>query len=175
MNTEGCNTKSRIDRLGAFASIACAIHCLIAPFVFLLLPSFGPIWTDPAAHIVLAFLVVPLALASVTYGYRQHRLLRIPITAGLGLILIMGGMVAPATASVPPAKTTTVEAKVAADKTAQNPECAADCCAKIKVEDDKIQFSIPTNTIVTIIGSIFLALSHLWNLRLCAKPKCCAS
>ncbi|MFK7788014.1 MAG: MerC family mercury resistance protein, partial [Phycisphaeraceae bacterium] len=47
-----------LDRLGIGASLLCAIHCLAAPFLLLLLPAAGSIWSHPAVHWILALLVV---------------------------------------------------------------------------------------------------------------------
>lgn len=167
VSTKIQKTDSRLDRIGAFASFACAIHCLAAPIVLILLPSFAPIWTDPAAHIMLAVLVVPLAIISLSFGYRQHRRLPIPLVAGVGLVLIIGGMAAPAVAA------SSLPSNAAVETTLNSADCSADCCAKVTIEEGEVNVAFSFNTIITIIGSIFLALSHLWNLRLCSKLKCC--
>lgn len=49
------------DRIGVFASVLCAIHCVATPFLLLLFPTFGKVWSHPASHWGMALVVVPIA------------------------------------------------------------------------------------------------------------------
>ena len=63
-----------IDRVGATASTACAIHCMITPFVLGLLPLLGmgflaAPWFENTAVVG----AISLAVVSLLHGYLHHR------------------------------------------------------------------------------------------------------
>lgn len=90
-----------LDRIGITASVACAIHCLAAPLLLLLLPTAGSIWADPMVHWVLAVLVLPLALMVIYRGYRKHGKRLTLVSAVLGAALIVAGLIAPMVSTRP--------------------------------------------------------------------------
>ncbi len=81
------------DRIGVFASILCAIHCAVTPFIFLIAPLVGSVWAHPASHWGMALFVIPLAGATLVIGYRKHRAKMPGTLGGVGAgILIMGSV-----------------------------------------------------------------------------------
>ena len=66
-----------IDRLGAYGSILCAVHCALLPIVIALLPStlVALVGND---RLELAFVVFASAIGlfSLAWGYRRHRAVR---------------------------------------------------------------------------------------------------
>lgn len=72
-----------IDRLGAWGSILCAVHCAVLPVMIALLPSVG-LAVFGGEGIELAFVVFAslLGLGSLLWSYRRHRVMR-----ALGLLL----------------------------------------------------------------------------------------
>ena len=63
----------RIDRVGAGMSFACAIHCVLMPFVIGVLPLLGlGFLADHKAEAIFVSFSVLLALASLCWGYRSH-------------------------------------------------------------------------------------------------------
>jgi len=67
-------TSAILDRVGATASTACAIHCMITPFVLGVLPVLGigflaAPWFESTA--VLG--AISLAIVSLLHGYLHHR------------------------------------------------------------------------------------------------------
>lgn len=63
-----------IDRVGATASLLCAVHCVLLPFVLALLPLIGLEFL--AGHMFERIFVTCAALlagASILVGYRRHR------------------------------------------------------------------------------------------------------
>lgn len=72
-----------IDRLGAYGSIACAVHCALLPVLIALLPSLG-VALFAGDRMELAFVVFAslLGLGSLVWSYRRHRVLR-----ALGLLV----------------------------------------------------------------------------------------
>lgn len=68
------STPDILDRVGATASSACAVHCMITPFVLGLLPVLGigflaAPWFENTA--VLG--AISLAVVSLLHGYLHHR------------------------------------------------------------------------------------------------------
>lgn len=63
-----------LDRVGATASLLCAIHCLLLPLAFAFLPVLGVLWlNDP--RIDRLFLVAALLFAGLAHpqAYLRHR------------------------------------------------------------------------------------------------------
>lgn len=170
---------SRWDRLGIVASLGCAVHCLAAPFLLLLLPTLGSVWSHPAAHWVLAALVLPLAGIVVWRGYRLHRKRLALIAMGLGAAFIIAGLILPA---LPAAGLTAVSSEsvhfghVAGAAGEGMPlgvasVCTDTSCCPTLVKDAEtgsLAMSIPPAGIVTLIGSVMLVFAHginLWGCR----------
>lgn len=67
------NATTHIDRVGAWASFACAIHCLLLPVLFALIPVLGLGWLDNP-WIDRGFLVAAILLVLLAHpkGFRQH-------------------------------------------------------------------------------------------------------
>lgn len=161
-----------LDRIGISASVLCAIHCLAAPFMLLLLPAAGSIWSHPAVHWVLAVLVVPLALWVLYKGYRKHGNKLTLVAASLGAMLILAGLVSPMVHSDPivefsvPAffgDPATVAPAVAAST------CTEACCPSITHDtaNNASIISMPPGGLLTLIGSVLLVLAHSSNLIAC--------
>ena len=149
--------KERWDRLGVWASTACAIHCLVAPLLFLAAPTFAGIWAHPSAHAIVAVLVLPLAGSVLFRGYRKHRRLWVALAAGIGAACIVIGCILP---FVEPGAVT------AASETAAVPH--DNCCPQVlEDESGSTTLSWPPASIVTILGSVLLVASHLGNLTCC--------
>lgn len=65
---------SAVDRVGATASLLCAVHCALLPFVLALLPLIGLEFL--AGHTferVFVACAATLASASILFAYRRHR------------------------------------------------------------------------------------------------------
>jgi hypothetical protein len=63
-----------VDRVGATASLLCAVHCALLPFVLALLPLIGLEFL--AGHTferIFVACAAALAGASIVVGYRRHR------------------------------------------------------------------------------------------------------
>lgn len=157
----------KLDKLGIAASVACAVHCLIAPFLLLLLPAAGAAWSHPSVHWVLAALVLPLALIVVYRGYRQHRRRTALIAAVLGTLFIVLGLVVPNNSGS--GGGTPTAAGLEHEVTAEGETCTESCCPSISQNPDTgaFSFSFPAASILTMIGSVFLVLAHGINLHGC--------
>lgn len=83
------------DRVGVCLSVLCAIHCAVTPFLLILAPTFGKIWSHPASHWGMALFVVPIAVLMLTSGYKRHRRQWIIATGSLGIVLVIIGSILP--------------------------------------------------------------------------------
>jgi membrane-bound ClpP family serine protease len=85
-------TTDTLDRLGATASSACAIHCMITPLVIGILPALGigflaAPWFENSA--VLG--AICLAVVSLMHGYLHHRRFHALWLLLIGAILLLSG------------------------------------------------------------------------------------
>lgn len=179
-------SRTWLDRLGIGASLACAIHCMAAPFMLLLLPAAGATWSHPAVHWILAILVLPLALWVIFNGYRKHGRRRALVAAGIGSAMIVAGLIAPMVISEPIFSITLASSSPAGDATmlASNESmlpmqseavgCTEPCCPSVTedAEAGTTAMAFPPGGLITLIGSIFLVFAHGANLMAC---RCCKS
>jgi hypothetical protein len=94
------------DRLGIFASVACAIHCAATPILVAALPTlkFTEWMVDPRFHQVVAVLcsaLVAIAIWPAFVRFRDYSILSLSM-AGLGLILSAAFLLPPSCCSVAP-------------------------------------------------------------------------
>lgn len=167
-----------LDRVGIGASLLCAIHCLAAPFLLLLLPAAGSVWSHPAVHWVLAVLVLPLALWVLYNGYRKHRSRLTLVAASLGALLIVAGLISPMVSSEPtvefsvPAFLGEPAAALPLDGNSVDPAaatCTEPCCPSITYDaaNNASIISMPPGGLLTLLGSVLLVLAHSANLIAC--------
>jgi|MDSW01.3.fsa_nt_gb hypothetical protein len=150
MSTFSSSSKKNWDKLGVFASLFCAIHCLSAPLLFIFLPAFAEIWGHRSSHIIIALLVLPLASTVLFRGYRQHRRRWILITTVIGITAVLASCMLPYLA------TASGESDV--------------CCPQIVTDDsDNLVLQFPPASLAAILGSVFLVISHTGNFVCCKK------
>jgi hypothetical protein len=178
-----------LDRVGITASVACAIHCIAAPFLLLLLPAAGSIWSDPLVHWVLAALVLPLAVWVIYRGYRKHGKRMTLAAAITGSAFVVAGLIAPMVSTQPlfttsaPAIVNLVATSAPAQAAMGEPHgepapaaastCSAACCPTVAIEQSSAAtpatatLGFPAGGVLTIIGSILLVLAHATNIHAC--------
>lgn len=83
--------RSLADRLGIFLSALCVVHCLLTPFVLILIPSLQVSRYHGAFHEGLLYILPVLAVAAFIPGYRRHRDPRVFYWSLPGLLLICVG------------------------------------------------------------------------------------
>jgi hypothetical protein len=79
---------SSVDRAGTCAATACAVHCILTPFVTAVLPMVGvSFWEGDLTKL---FLVASLILAATScwFGYRLHRRKQVPAIFLLGIFTL---------------------------------------------------------------------------------------
>jgi hypothetical protein len=81
---------SSIDRVGACAATACAVHCLLTPLATAVLPLVAAGMWDGALSRAFLFTSLALAVSSCCWGFRLHRQKRVPtaFVAGIAVLLV---------------------------------------------------------------------------------------
>ena len=161
--------RTLLDRLGIGASLLCAIHCIAAPFLLLLLPAAGAVWSHPAVHWILAVLVVPLALWVLINGYRKHGNKLTLYAAVAGTLLILAGLISPMLHAEPVVKFDVPTLMGAPAEVPAADVCTEPCCPTI-THDTAAQtatIAMPPGGLLTLIGSVLLVLAHTSNLIAC--------
>ncbi len=187
------------DRFGVIASTLCAIHCAVTPFLLILMPTFGKIWSHPASHWGMALIVVPIAVLMLRSGYRRHRRRWIVALGVFGVVSVLIGAAVPylekeptaAVAAEVASNSEAAEAEVfvwkagdeieetdseifvwtAEDGFSDESECVDSCCPSfITDENGDRKLHIPLASIVTTIGGLALIITHIGNL--CCCPGC---
>src|SRR5258708_37336818 len=82
----------QIDRWGRRLSLACAVHCMAVPLLFVLLP-WSRTWQHSNERLEAAILAASFSLAacSVCSGYRLHRRKSLVAVFGFAMGLILVG------------------------------------------------------------------------------------
>lgn len=84
---------SVVDRVGATASLLCAVHCALLPFVLALLPLIGLGFL--AGHTferIFVACAAALASASIVAAYRRHRRPQALLLMVPGIVLLLCGV-----------------------------------------------------------------------------------
>ena len=80
-------TDERVDRLGMFASTACAVHCAVCALVPAAFATLGlDILLDEKFEWLLTILAVGFGLVAMVMGWRRHRKLRVMVILSVGII-----------------------------------------------------------------------------------------
>ena len=178
------------DRIGVIASTLCAIHCAVTPFLLILLPSFGRIWSHSASHWGMALFVVPIAIAMVGAGYRRHRRKWVIASGFIGIALVIFGAAVPYLEQGPVEPPSaepdvfvwtageplpTVEEKDdepfvwEAGEEMPGEGCVDQCCPSFQIDENgKLRIHIPLASIVTTLGGLALIITHVGNLCCCS-------
>ena len=86
-------TRSMLDRLGAFGSLLCAIHCALLPVVIAVLPSLGiAVWLGEGFERGFVLFATMLGLFSVVWGDRRHGAVRALSLLLPGLAILWTGV-----------------------------------------------------------------------------------
>lgn len=77
------------DKVSIGLSLLCAIHCLVLPFILVLLPSLAALQLDDEAfHIWMLVAVFPTSVYALTMGCKRHKRYRLLALGAAGLTLL---------------------------------------------------------------------------------------
>lgn len=83
-------TQALTDKLSIGLSTLCVIHCLLLPFVLLLLPSWIAVHAgNEAFHAWMVFAVLPTSIYALTLGCKKHKDYRLVGLGGVGLVFLV--------------------------------------------------------------------------------------
>ena len=83
-----------LDQVAVALSGLCLIHCLMLPFLVVLVPVLAQ-FSDEHFHLEMLIVVVPVSLVALALGYRRHGHTGVVIAGLVGLaILTVGGTLA---------------------------------------------------------------------------------
>ena len=82
--------KNKLDRIGIFSSILCAIHCAILPLFIIFIPSFF-VSLFVNDYFEWCFLIISfiIGIISLCFGYKKHKSFKIFPFLSAGLILVL--------------------------------------------------------------------------------------
>ncbi len=161
-----------LDRAGIIASVGCAIHCLIAPFVVMFSPVIGGWWASPTVHLMIALLVLPVAALAMAKGFQLHQRTGVVVLGlvGVGLVLIGTGFpwLEPLWAGE--------GANALAIAPLSDEAACSDCCPTVEVDAETggWDWKFPPASVLTMFGGFALVTAHWANLRFCKNCKRCS-
>ena len=82
-------SSDRADRLGMLVSTLCALHCVLVPVLFYLLPTVGTALGDERLEWGLLLLAGLVATLSLGLSYRYHRSMTVLALLTAGLLLLV--------------------------------------------------------------------------------------
>ena len=82
-----------LDQVAVTLSGLCLLHCLLLPFIVVILPFLGQ-FSDDHLHVEMLIVVIPISTIALWLGFRGHRNVGVVISGLLGLILLtIGGTI----------------------------------------------------------------------------------
>jgi hypothetical protein len=85
-------SSARIDLVGTYVSLVCALHCLTLPLLVTVLPlAGGGVILGGSLEILFVVASAVLATGSLCWGFRRHRRWRVFIVLGAALTMIAVG------------------------------------------------------------------------------------
>jgi len=78
------------DKLSIALSMLCAIHCLVLPFILVILPSLAVLQLqDESFHLWMLYAVLPISIFALTMGCKKHKRYQLLAVGGTGLLLMV--------------------------------------------------------------------------------------
>lgn len=78
------------DKTAISLSVICTLHCLVLPFVVVMLPALAALnLQDETFHLWMVIAVIPISLLALTMGCKKHRDYRVPLLGITGLSLLI--------------------------------------------------------------------------------------
>lgn len=81
------------DKFAVGLSLVCLIHCLVAPFILIAVPSLGSLMLDSESfHLWMVVAVIPTSIYALTLGCKKHKRYRLLALGGVGLALLLAAV-----------------------------------------------------------------------------------
>lgn len=147
-----------LDPIAVCMSGLCAVHCIVTPFLLVLLPSVASsFFAREDFHLWMVLLILPTTAAAIYFGCRQHKDKFVLSSSVLGLCILMGVAVSEASAHT-------------------GEEEAAHCELCVHCEEKPTELALSSifsgHILVNLLGGSLLATAHIRNFSLCRKDKC---
>lgn len=82
----------KLDKIGFYSSMTCAIHCMIMPLIITFLPYIGlSFFASELFEWIILFTSAALGISSICLGYNTHKNSKAAIMLSLGLVLMFLG------------------------------------------------------------------------------------
>lgn len=88
-------TKSQLlfDKIAVSLSFLCALHCLVLPFVLVVLPSIAALnLHGEEFHLWMVLAVIPISIYALTLGCKQHKRNHLFAIGAIGLALLLAAV-----------------------------------------------------------------------------------
>ena len=83
------------EKMAMSLSLLCAIHCLAAPLIIVMLPSLVALQFDNEAfHLWMVLAVIPTSIYALTMGCKQHKRYRLLVLGLFGLMFLLSAVLA---------------------------------------------------------------------------------
>ena len=81
------------DKMAMSLSMLCALHCMAAPVIIVMLPSLAALQLDDEAfHTWMVLAVIPISIYALTMGCRQHKHYRLLGIGLFGLLFLLSAV-----------------------------------------------------------------------------------
>ena len=161
-----------LDSIGAFLSLACAIHCIAIPILVGILPLIGlSFFLNQTVEKVFVIASIVLAAVNLCWGYTIHKKIRILAMFFAAAVMVISGMF------VLPHSHTFDHGGDAHNHAlhtghVHNAHLAPDPLLPPDLNESRPQ-SDPIGLLLLVSGGMAIALSHLLNRHFCKSCKNC--
>ncbi len=94
IGNQEATASATLDRIGATASLTCAIHCAIMPLIITLLPLIGlSFLADERVEWGLLAVSATIGISSLCLGFREHGSRRALTVLSVGIALVTAGRI----------------------------------------------------------------------------------
>ena len=147
-----------LDHLAIGMAAVCAIHCLFAPTLIMLLPIIATTFiVHQDFHLWMIFLVLPTTGFAIFMGCRNHKDRVVVALSSIGLSVLLFALIN--------------ERMHYANMIGKSD--SSEVCEVCAPDTDGYSMPVRAGVWLNAIGGIFLASAHIRNFRLCRKSSCC--
>ena len=149
-----------LDRFAIGATILCAVHCLLTPFLIVALPLIATsFFVHEDFHLWMLLMIVPTTGLAMFMGLRKHKDKLVASLSGLGLSILIFALVQE-------------RAKVGEGVSVVDSGCSVEC-ASCSRDIAKEPIPMHAGAWINTFGGLLIAGAHFRNFRLCRRRDCC--